>query len=844
MTQGLAPLLDAKGNPLPVSGTSIPAPSVTPGPVTAPVPIEAGPDVTRRPVLLKSGAIGTMPITELDDPAIARELTPAEFREHLETEAKERSPLHQMIAGAEGVARGLSGGQTDIAAKGLAGTFFGNEAERETARHLREEKEAHPYVAGAAEFGGFGLGMFTGSGEEAAAGKLATAEKVAPELSAAVEAMRGEGSTSALMKGLKLVGEAPTAGSNAAKLIEQQTAKLLGGGAAAKIAGTTLGGAAEGALYSADSQLDEQVLGDQELNGEKIASAAGYGALMGGTLAGGAATFSTLAKKGLVASSPAIEKMAAEQAFRAAGPTLATAREAERRAGGAAAIGRTMLERDVIPSEGSALERALTPEELVPRNKAALNQIGKEMGEVIDNAGGARVPMADVMDAFSKQIDRLESTAATSHIAESVKDFQERFLSKVAGDVMSTPAGEIASIPIQTLIRERRGLGDLAFKEAKALDPKMRVEALRNIYGAWSDLETTALDKASADIGGAEGQKLRALNKEYQQLKIVAESLDRSAAASIRNRAISPSDYMTGIGAIAGIHSGGITSALGAGFSTLAHKFIRERGNSLAASYLDRLSQLGAIRKVVAGVDADTEKAVSAFMAGKRAGQHETLSLPPYRGGQLQRRFQDALEDASEPPKSVDFTHAPGIGRAVRSTLMKAASFLQSKIPEPTVDRYSLTPQLEKKQYTPQDMTAFLRYYEAARHPGLLAHELAQGKVHPETVEAVQAVAPKLYAELQQKVMQAAQDLKHPLSYDQKIQLGVLFNQPTHWSLDPVFLRAYQATKAPPAGPAPAPGGKAPGKPRGHRSAAPLHVSQYATAVDTVQMGGAARAPK
>lgn len=831
MTQGLAPLLDVKGNPLPASGSALPAPSVEQFDIPAPAKPDYG-NVDQVPVRLKNGSIGTMPVTDLDDPAIERVLSPAEFREHLETAKKEKSPFDATLAHVEGLARGFSGGQTDIAAKGLAGTIFGEEAERETARHLREEQAAHPYVAGAAELGGFGLGMLTGSGEEAALGKAATAEKVAPELSAAVEAMRGEGSTSALMKGLKLVGEAPNAGSNAAKLIEQQTAKLLGGGAAARIAGTTLGGAAEGGIYSAEAQLDGQVLGDQDLNGEKIASAAGYGALMGGTLSGGAATFGTLAKKGLVASSPAIEKMAAEQAFRAAGPTLATAREAERRAGGAAAIGRTMLERDVIPSEGSALERALTPEELVPRNKAALNQIGKEMSEVIDNAGGARVPMADVMDAFNKQIDRLESTAATSHIAESVKDFQERFLSKVAGDVMSTPAGELASIPIQTLIRERRGLGDLAFKEAKALDPKMRVEALRNIYGAWSDLETTALDKASADIGGAEGQKLRSLNKEYQQLKIVAEALDRSAAASIRNRAISPSDYMTGIGAIAGIHSGGITSALGAGFSTLAHKFIRERGNSLAASYLDRLAQLGAIRKVVAGVDNDTQKAVSAFMNGKRAGEHETLSLPPYRGGKLQRRFQEAVDDASEPPKSVDFTHAPGIGRAVRTTLMRATSFLQSKIPEPTVDRFSLTPQLEKKQYTPQDMQSFLRYYEAARHPGLLAHELAQGKVHPETVEAVQTVAPKLYAELQQKVMQAARDLKSPLSYDQKIQLGVLFGVPTHWSLDPTFLYAFQQTKVPPA-PTQKPNGP---QPRG-KQGAKLDSSMYATTTEAVQSG-------
>lgn len=831
MTQGLAPLLDVHGAPLPASGTNTPAPLVTPGPEIAAVPHAADPGETRYPVRLKNGTIGTMPISELDDPSIERVLTPAEFREHLETEQKSHSVTHNWIASAEGVARGFTGGQSDIAAKGLAGTIFGDEAERETARHLREEEAAHPITAGVGEASGFLGGLFTGGPEEAAAGKLAAAEKVAPELNAGVEAIRGEGSTSGLMQALHLVGEAPNAGASASKLIEQQTAKLLGGSAAAKIAGTTLGGAAEGGLYSAEAQLDEQVLGDQDLSGEKIASAAGYGALMGGALAGGTATFGALAKKGLVASSPALEKMAGEQAFRAAGPTLATAREAER-AGGAAAIGRTMIERDVIPTEGSALERALTPDELVPRNKAALNQIGKEISE-ITQASGARVPMADVMEAMNKQIDRLEATAATKGMARSVREFQEDFLSQVAGDVMSTPKGEVASIPIQTLIRERRGLGDLAFKEAKALDPKMRVEALRNVYGAWSDLETSALDKASADIGGVEGQKLRALNKEYQQLKIVAAALDRSSAASIRNRAISPSDYLTGAAAgIADAHSGGIASALTGGFTALAHKFVRERGNSLAASYLDRLAQLGAIRKVVAGVDNDTQKAVSAFMNGKRATEHETLSLPPYRGGRLQRRFQEAVDDASEPPKSVDFTHAPGIGRAVRSTLMRTTAFLQSKIPEPTVDRFSLTPQLEKKQYTPQDMQSFLRYYEAARHPGLLAHELAQGKVHPETVEAVQTVAPKLFAELQQKVMEAARDLKSPLSYDQKIQLGVLFGAPTHWSLDPTFLYAFQQTKAPPP-PAQKPNGP---QPRG-KQGAKFNSSVYATTTEAVQSG-------
>lgn len=836
MTQGLAPLLDAKGGVLPASGTSTPAPDVSPQTWadTAPVEIEGGhaPDATRIPVKLKSGEIGTLPLADLGDPSVERVISPAEYREHVETGKKEKGFFDPTIAHALGFARGISGGATDIAAKGVAGTFFGNEAERETARYLREEKAAHPYISGEGELGGFVAGaLLPGVGEASAATK---AETLSPEIESGLAAMRGEGTTSGLMQALSVVGEAPKAVGRAGGLIEQQTAKLLGGGAAAKIAGTTLGGAAEGALYSADAQLDEQVLGDQDLNGEKIASAAGYGALVGGALAGTTATFTTLAKKGLAASSPTLQKLAGEQAFRAASPTKGIVERAAKKGISAAEIGQEMLDQDVIPSEGSALERALTPEELSPRNQSAMKRIVGEMGE-ITGASPAEVSLTDVTATYDKAIGKLRENTWDAEFADTLEKKRDALVSKYAGNDLNP---EVA-VNIQDLIKERRALGAQAFTAPKNT-PLGKV--MRQMYGDISDLETQALDAASEGVGGAEGQKLKALNKSYQKLKFAQDALDKSAAGMVSGRALGPSDYGTGIGAAIGVAAGHAAPVAAAGgfLTSLAHKFIRQRGNSLAASYLDRLSQLGALRNVIAGVDSDTEKAVASFMGGKRGVPHETLSMPPYRGGALKRRFQDAVEDASQPPKSIDFTHAPGIGTAVRSTLLRTTAFLQTKIPEPTVDRYSLTPQLEKKQYTPQDMQSFLRYYEAARHPGLLAHELAQGKVHPETVEAVQTVAPKLYAELQQKVMAAASSLKNPLSYDQKIQLGVLFNQPTHWSLDPNFLRAFQATKAPAPGPAPG-GGKGGGKPRGHRSAKPLSVTPYATSVDAVQMGGASR---
>ena len=74
--------------------------------------------------------------------------------------------------------------------------------------------------------------------------------------------------------------------------------------------------------------------------------------------------------------------------------------------------------------------------------------------------------------------------------------------------------------------------------------------------------------------------------------------------------------------------------------------------------------------------------------------------------------------------------------------------------------------------------------YEAAR----------KGTLTREHVEAVKAIYPKLYAEMQVAVMESLASSRQKLSYARRIQLGILLDIPTDKTLSPDFQKAVQGT--------------------------------------------------
>jgi hypothetical protein len=163
------------------------------------------------------------------------------------------------------------------------------------------------------------------------------------------------------------------------------------------------------------------------------------------------------------------------------------------------------------------------------------------------------------------------------------------------------------------------------------------------------------------------------------------------------------------------------------------------------------------------------------------------------------------LQDyASNPEKMIDMLHhqtgvlhavAPNIVSGLQMTAIKSTQFLASKLPQQPAPR-PLAP-----AYRPSvsEVTHFNKYYDIAKNPMDLLHQLQTGTVTPEAIEAIQTIYPLLYTEMQTQVMdQLTKHIadKNPISYKIKTGLSLFLGQPLDYSSDPLTVAANQTALA------------------------------------------------
>lgn len=112
----------------------------------------------------------------------------------------------------------------------------------------------------------------------------------------------------------------------------------------------------------------------------------------------------------------------------------------------------------------------------------------------------------------------------------------------------------------------------------------------------------------------------------------------------------------------------------------------------------------------------------------------------------------------------------PNTSGSMATTLLRGAQFLDSKAPKSPFAGMpiSVAPPWEPSA---ADLDKFNRYKEAVETPAKVLKNMANGYIAPEQVEALQAVYPRMYADLQQRLGERLMELKKPLTYQQKMAL-------------------------------------------------------------------------
>lgn len=633
---------------------------------------------------------------------------------------------------------------------------------------------------------------------------------------------------------LASVGVAPAASLEAG--VYSRLGGLAGAGALGRAGARGLSmavaGGAENAVLGAARELSEEALGDHELNAEKILVAGGreglMGALFGGALGAGGSLAVSGAKGvaragvGMLANhADDLKTLANEQRWKALSPAKKFSDQVMARVpGGKDAVGEALGRYGVT---GDTIEEALKnghPEGILPKISAAKEQVGKAIGE-IHGASGATMTYGEIQDVFEKHLAPIRKQAGFEGVVGSVEKYQaslgdklgltpvvEQYVKANEGKLTEAAINEFVRsrpLAVQDVIFQRKALDALVYQEAKALDPNLRVGLLRDIRRDLEEGIKTSIDTAAKSAGDdMTGEALRKLSKDYQILSISEDAAERSTAAYMTNRNVSLSGQLAGNAAM--VMSGSPVTGVAAGF---AHQYVKERGNALAAIAFDKLADLGAMARQLQRVDTKLDAAARGLVGGTKA-------LTPYRGevlaaeskqplGKRYAHVVDVLAKVAADPDLVNRTvsassspNTPKTSSAVALGMTRALAHLAATVTPPP-QRQTLGGRDLPARASVEQMTRAVRTFEAITDRERVLDNLSAGIVRSSEVRALRDVSPKMWAELQSRVVEHVAERKakgKPMKHNELVRLGATFDLVTTPALDPVRMRTLQASFA------------------------------------------------
>jgi len=461
--------------------------------VTATLPAPDAPPAAAAPdgpihVVSPFGVVGTVPASAL---ALAQRegytlATPEQVAARREQE-QYGGGAHALGAVGAGAARALTFGLSDVAL-----------AEAGAQETLAAYRRVQPEATMLGEIGGTVAGL----------GGAA----VAKGAGLAGQALRG---AAAPTRAVLAAGEAVEAGAVAAGL--------------GRVGGLTARAAAEGAAYGAAGAVTDAALGDHELTGERLFSAMGHGALLGGGaalgLAGvaGAAARAGRGAKGLVARvlrrpQPAeIEAVAARQ-FGEAAPGLgeAVAQDAAAQAAAAEAV------KAPAGLGGAALKayrEAVILRTGAPREAVEALFAAGEKGAAARSTALYRAE--ELADDLSRGLrtDLDDAVRAYEHVSEAAKGGlkleQIRRLIPESAPERTIPAMQTAFTEMREELARLRA-DPIAFggaKRLKRLEGRVSMHERTGLAAADDAVRFIALDSAKREIGGEARTMMRAWGK-------------------------------------------------------------------------------------------------------------------------------------------------------------------------------------------------------------------------------------------------------------------------------------------------------------------------------------------
>jgi hypothetical protein len=591
-----------------------------------------------------------------------------------------------------------------------------------------------------------------------------------------------------------------------ATTLGETAAGALGGGRLARIAGSAISGAAEGAAIAAGEQISENtMLGpDHELNAEQLIAAMGTGALAGGAIGGAAKILgeglsAATGKLASVTDTAAIELLRQRKAYQAMGEGTLGVREAERakKLWGPAyqeKIGKIVLDNDVLQGLKNDAD------DILVRIRAKLPTYAKQIGESLEKADEMapmfRPSREELADELETRILKPLENSEFSKKKRLAADIREELKPFLTTDEM-VPRGPWGFADLHA---KRHELDELIDYERGNLDVSLK----KMLSGARRIIEKRLEDSADAaanSLGEEFATTYRTAKNNYHGLK-TAESV--AARRETRNETQQALGIM---GPLAGATVGGVISGepigalIGFGASAVqqqASVLIKKYGASAIAVGLEGIGEkIGALSKSIDGSVArmfSTEltapiAARGAFQSSLAERFEEKKEQYAHANDQtVNKTVFDRLADAGIPP-----SQAPNLAAALVATTSRGVSYIRATQPGirgPRED--NLFASISPPRVSAADQKRWLDIISAVEDPKSVIEAIGDGSATITQVNAVKTVYPKLTGQMQNAALRAATNVDRLPSMNAQRQFSQLLGKPVTPYQSGMFVLAAQ----------------------------------------------------
>lgn len=147
--------------------------------------------------------------------------------------------------------------------------------------------------------------------------------------------------------------------------------------------------------------------------------------------------------------------------------------------------------------------------------------------------------------------------------------------------------------------------------------------------------------------------------------------------------------------------------------------------------------------------------------------------------------------------------HAPKTAAGVNMVAMRAMTYLAAEAPTPSVG-VTLGSSIGKPRYSDQQVAEWQTKRDAVMNPAGVVDQLRAGRLNREGIRTVEAVYPKLFAEMQSMARQhiedlAAKGLLDKMPMERQAAIATLLKVPPNGTWQPDFMLLMQGAKAMPA---------------------------------------------